>query len=275
MVDILLVVFAWQSSGGMPEPVQAEVAWIAEGEFCEPETVLPLPDDTLLVSNVCDYRTEGDGYLTLLGPDGTVINSRQVEGLDSPLGMALVAGLLYIVDNNTVKVLHWPTYEQHATIPLQTSVANDVAVATDGTVYVTDTGRGEVAVVSPEGKHSLLIGEREFSGANGIHIEGKTLYVGGERLWRVGLKDNTVTTIGPDWLTDIDGIEMETDGTLQVTPVGGPLVRLVDGIKVIGGDGVSSANHGYAASLGLVLIPTGFDNSVIALKVLDRARLEE
>jgi len=30
---------------------------------------------------------------------------------------------------------------------------------------------------------------------------------------------------------------------------------------------VSSANHGYAPSLGLALIPTGFDNTVIAIRV--------
>jgi hypothetical protein len=49
--------------------------------------------------------------------------------------------------------------------------------------------------------------------------------------------------------------------------VGGPLVRLVDPVEVLGGDGISSANHGYAAKLGLALIPTGFDNTVIAIRV--------
>ncbi len=60
---------------------------------------------------------------------------------------------------------------------------------------------------------------------------------------------------------------MEPDDTLQVTPVGGPLVRLGSSIEILGGDGVSSANHGYAHKLGLALIPTGFDNTVIAIRV--------
>ena len=33
------------------------------------------------------------------------------------------------------------------------------------------------------------------------------------------------------------------------------------------GEQISSANHGYAARLGLALIPTGFDNLVIAIRV--------
>lgn len=267
MIDILLAILFGQTVVAMPDATPADIVWVAEGMFCEPETVLPLPDDTLLVSNVCDFRTEGDGYLTLLGADGKVIEDRQVDGLDSPLGMTIVGELLYVVDNNQIKIFRWPSYEQTGTIALHTSVANDVAVASDGTIYVTDTARGEVAVVSPRDEHSLLIGASQFKGANGIHLDGDILYVGGERLWNVDLNDGSATTLGPAWLVDIDGIETESDGTLQVTPVGGPLIRLADEIEVLGGEGVSSANHGYAEALGLVLIPTGFDNTVIAIQM--------
>ena len=99
-----------------PEPAQADVAWVASSAFCEPETVLPLPDDTLLISNVCDFRKAG---------------------------------------------------------------------------------------------------------------------------------------------------------TLQITPVAGPLVRYCNSYRfeILGGDGISSANHGYAASHHLALIPTGFDNKVVAINI--------
>lgn len=269
MKSLLLVLVTAQLATSMPTPLEADVVWIAEDGFCEPETVLPLPDDTLLVSNVCDYRTKSDGYLTLLDADGRTINPRQVDGLDSPLGMTLFNDRLYVVDNNAVKVFDWPSYDHKVTGALLTSVANDIAVAGNGNIYVTDTARGEVAVLSPTFEQSLLIDAGRFPGANGIHVDGDIVYVGGEKLWRVDLSDSSVAVVGPEWLTDIDGIEMEADGTLQVTPVGGPLVRLGDQVEVLGGDGISSANHGYAANLGLGLIPTGFDNTVIAIRVDD------
>ncbi len=253
----------------MPDPDSATIAWTAAGEFCEPETVLPLPDDTLLISNVCDFRQTGNGFLTLLDGAGEVIDWRVVEGLDAPLGMALVDGLLYVVDNNQVRILEWPGYKASEIVSLETQVANDIAVSADHTLYVTDTARGEVTVITPGREQSLLVGAAAFSGANGIHIDGKVLYVGGERLWRVDLEDSTVSPIGPAWLADIDGIEMEADGTLQITPVGGPLIRLGPEIQVLGGDGVSSANHGYAERLKLALIPTGFDNTVLAIQLAD------
>jgi len=78
-----------------------------------------------------------------------------------------------------------------------------------------------------------------------------------------------VEIIGPEWLGDIDGIEIEADGTLQITPVAGPLVRYRNeqDIEILAGEGISSANHGYAAGLKLALIPTGFDNTVIAIRI--------
>ena len=263
---LLLLAFT-QLIAGMPEPEQADIAWVAEGGFCEPETVLPLPDDTLLVSNVCDFRTAGTGYLTLLDAEGEALDWRVVDNLDAPLGMALVDDRLYVVDNNQVKVFRWPGYEPLSTFALETAVANDIAVAEDHTVYVTDTARGEVVVLTESAEPSLLTGEASFSGANGIAVKGDDLFVGGDRLWHVDLDSGSVTALGPEWLADIDGIELEADGTLQVTPVGGPLVRLSDPLRVLGGDGVSSANHGYATGLGLALIPTGFDNTVIAIRI--------
>ena len=35
-----------------------------------PETVLALPDNTLLVSNVCGFKQRGNGFLSLLDSQG-------------------------------------------------------------------------------------------------------------------------------------------------------------------------------------------------------------
>ena len=235
-----VVISAQEYSG--PEPAAADIAWVAEGEFCEPETVLALPDETLLVSNVCDFREQGTGYLSLLDAKGAVIDWRVLDGLDSPLGMALDGDKLYVVDMNRVRVLRWPGYEALEIIELDTKVANDVAVA-DGVLYVTDTAAGEVVVIAGDRELSRIETESPFDGANGIAVDGDSLYVGGTRLWRYDLRAKSTETIGPEWLADIDGIEIEADGALQLTPVAGPLVlyRNDDDIEVLGGRGVSSA----------------------------------
>ncbi|MDJ0710603.1 MAG: hypothetical protein QNJ14_09445 [Woeseiaceae bacterium] len=259
-------------SATRPDPVAAEIAWVATGEFCEPETVLPLPDDTLLVSNVCDFRERGSGFLTLLDKEGQALHWRIVDGLDAPLGMALVGDRLHVVDNNRLRVFRWPGYEPLESIDLDTAVANDVAVAPDGVIYVTDSARHQVTRRLSDGTQSVLTGQAQFTDANGIALDGERLFVGGARLWSVKLRTGDVTTIGPAWLADIDGIELEADGTIQLTPVGGPLIRYRDDddIQIFAGDGISSANHGYAPRLRLALIPTGFDNTVLAIRLANR-----
>ena len=267
MLRLLPFILCASVHAQMPAPIPADIAWVAEGEFCEPETVLPLPDNTLLVSNVCGFSEPGSGFLTLLAADGEVIDWVILDNLDAPLGMALHRDQLYVIDANRVRILRWPGYEPVKPIALGTDVANDIAVGPDDTIYVTDTARGEVVVVTPQLEESILTGQPQFPGANGIHIDNEDLYIGGKRLWHVDLRDHAVTTIGPEWLSGIDGIEQQADGTLQLTPVAGPLIRLQAEIEVLGGDGVGSANHGWSEKLRLALIPTGYDNTVIAIRV--------
>lgn len=255
----------------LPAAQQADIVWVANGEFCEPETVLPLPDNTLLVSNVCGFAEMGNGFLSLLDGNGQALDWRFIQGLDSPLGMAQAGERVYVVDSNRLKVFAWPEFDLLNTVDLDTKVANDVAVKSDGTIFVTDTAGHQVIVVSANGDQSVLMGKPMFQGANGVHVDGDVLYVGGARLWRVDLLENSVEDIGPKWLVDVDGIELEPDGVLQITPVAGPLIRYCNQkvFEVLDGPGVSSANHGFASRLGLALIPTGFDNSVIAIRVPD------
>jgi sugar lactone lactonase YvrE len=269
VTTLFAVIAAGVVQAASPPPIEADIAWVSRGEYCEPETVLPLPDDTLLISNVCGFSEPGSGFLTLLGADGTVIDWRVVEGLDSPLGMALQGNRLYVIDNNHLKILAWPGYDLQESIELETMVANDVAVSKGGDAYISDTAAGEVIKLSVDGAQSVFIGQEKFPGANGMEIHDGYLYVGGKRLWRVNLQDLDVELAAPEWVSDIDGIEFEADGALQATPVAGPLIRFPEdgNIQILAGEGVSSANHGYAPRLGLALIPTGFDNEVIAIRV--------
>ena len=85
----LTLLAALAVSAGGPEPLEADIAWVASGEFCEPETVLPLPDDTLLVSNVCGFSEPGNGFLSLRDAEGRVLEWRIVAGLVAPLGMGM------------------------------------------------------------------------------------------------------------------------------------------------------------------------------------------
>ena len=107
------------------------------------------------------------------------------------------------------------------------------------------------------------------SASRRLHLTDEALYVGGEYLWRVDLASEEVERVGPPSLGDIDGVEGDGAGGLVVSVVGGPVWHLgAEGeVAVWTAPGVSSANHLYLEELRLVVVPTGFDGTLVAFEM--------
>jgi len=69
--------------------------------------------------------------------------------------------------------------------------ANDVAVADDGTAYVTDTQANAIYVVDADYEPSLLVRFEDGPGPNGLvhHLSGYLLVARGDTLWKVPVDD--------------------------------------------------------------------------------------
>ena len=117
--------------------------------------------------------------------------------------------------------------------------ANDIAVAPDGTAYVTDSAAGIVYRVTTSGNAEVLVRDTRLSspdgnGANGIVLHDGVLIVGNfsaGTLWRVPLTapaDVRQVRVAES-LVGVDGLTLEPDGTiLAVTNSlgGGPAARV-------------------------------------------------
>jgi sugar lactone lactonase YvrE len=112
-----------------------------------------------------------------------------------------------------------PDAEAHA--------ANDVAIAPDGTAYVTDTLAGLVYEVEPDGDSSVLVEDPALAarggfGANGIVYRGGKLVIGNYSdgsLWTVDVDDpGTVERVATDAdLTGVDGLTWDGRTLVAVT----------------------------------------------------------
>ncbi|MEY2929470.1 MAG: hypothetical protein RL033_219 [Pseudomonadota bacterium] len=116
--------------------------------FLGPEAALHDPEaDVYLVSNSNGGRGEadGNGFISRVSPDGTVLALKWIDGaagagLDAPKGMALVGDELFVADLTTLRSFDRKTGQALGKVAIATAqFLSDVAAAPDGTLYVSDT----------------------------------------------------------------------------------------------------------------------------------------
>lgn len=119
----------------------AETIWSTSG-LATPESVLHDPGrDIFYVANVAgDDPTakDGNGYVSILGPDGTMKVEQWVTGLDAPKGLFLEGSTLYLSDIDRLVAIDVAAGTVAGTWPAEgAQFLNDVTVA-DGRVFVSD-----------------------------------------------------------------------------------------------------------------------------------------
>lgn len=156
------------------DPVATLVASV-EG-FSTPESVYyDAAADRYLVSNINGSPTEkdGNGSIAVVSPEGKIINASFIVGtkvakLDAPKGMAIRKGILYVADITVVRKYDAKTGKAKGQITVPgASFLNDITVAENGTMYVSDSGlkagkegfepSGADAVYSIDGKERVKI----------------------------------------------------------------------------------------------------------------------
>lgn len=197
----------------------------------QPESVVADPSGKwLYISNINGHPTElnAKGYISKVSRDGKVIDKHWVVGLDAPKGIAIKEGKLYIADMQTLHVINVEdgSLLQQFKAP-QAEMLNDVTVADDGTVYISDLLGGSIYRL----KQSQLLPwftDPELAHPNGLLWRQGELLVAN---WGTGLNDDfTTQTPGSLYRLNI------TTKTLAVVPGGYQLGNL-DGI-VVDGDNI-------------------------------------
>jgi len=180
-----------------PAPAPAEVAKpappsplfrITEG-ISTPESVLyDEVNDRYLVSNI-NGKPDGvdnNGYISELSPDGKVLKEKFIAGgagkvkLDAPKGSGISGGVLYVADISFVRLFDLKTGLPKGEIAAPgATFLNDIAVAKDGRVFVSDTGvktgpsgfeptGTDTVYVIEKGKLRTIAKGKELGGPNGL-----------------------------------------------------------------------------------------------------------
>jgi len=273
-------------SGSDSEPADAPAApsnpiTVTDVGFATPESVLhDVAADVYLVSNINGHplQPDGNGFISRLSPSGDVLNLKWIDGeaegvlLDAPKGMAIVGDVLYVTDITVVRMFDRVTGGPLGEITVEgATFLNDLAPASDGGVYLTDSGfrmtaeggfepSGADAVyhVAPNGDVHTLIADAGLGGPNGVvEVDGEVWVVtfGSGEMFRLvdgERMDLTAVTGG-----SLDGIISVGDRMLvsswanqevHAGAAGGEFIPVVTEVQ-------SPADIGYDATRTVLLIP--------------------
>lgn len=256
-------------------PVTLKFKWETEPSLTTCESVLhDEKKDVLYVSNIngAPDAKDGNGFISIVSMDGKVTEPSWVTGLDAPKGMGLHDGKLYVADINSVHEIDTETGKIAKTYRAEGSTfLNDITVDGDK-IYISDSRGGSIYVIE-DGKLSTFISD--LAGPNGLFADNGALVVA---LWDA----KTLNTLDPsskqitsrtDGIDNPDGIEAIANNEYLVSSWNG-MVHHIDAdwnktlVLDTRQDSVSSADIEYVKSKNLLLVPTFFNNTVVAYEVV-------
>jgi outer membrane protein assembly factor BamB len=269
-----------------PTPVFRITAGIAT-----PESVLyDEANDRYLVSNIngSPDGVDGNGYITEVSPEGKVVKEKFIAGgvakakLDAPKGTGISGGVLYVADISFVRLFDLKTGAPKGEVNFPgATFLNDIAVAKDGRVFVSDSGikagpggfepTGTDAVyVIEKGKPKAIARSKDLAGPNGLLVVDHGVLVvtfNGDELYRLDEK-GVKRDITPVPEGGLDGIIQVGDALYISSWKGSAIYRgsLGGKFELAFSELKGAADIGFDSKRKRVLVPRFLEN---ALEVYD------
>lgn len=253
--------------------------WQIEDRLSVPESILfDGTDNILYVSNINGQPTEKNqkGFISKITLDGKIDVLNWATGLNAPKGSAIFGEFLYVSDIDHLVQIHRKTGKIENRFPAQgAQFLNDVVTDVKGNVYVSDmSAENSVIYQLYQGRMQVWLKGPEIKNPNGLHMEPDRLIIGNSgdgSIKAVNLLDKKITTLATVG-SGIDGLRPDGNGNFFVSDwqgktslvmASGQIHTLLDTTA----SKVNSADLEYIISRKLLLIPTFFDNRIIAYEV--------
>ena len=224
---------------------------------------------------------DGDGVISILKPDGTVVNPRWFSGLNAPKGLRSSGGVLWVADIDRLVGITIENATTHAIHEVAgAKFLNDVAITKRGSVLVSDMLASTIYALQGD-KVSKVASGVELDSPNGLLVNGGTLYIAGwgrdiqasfetltlGRLLALDLRTRKVQPVTKATVGNLDGLELDGKGGFLVTDwiegavlhisAKGAVTSVLDLPK-------GSADIAYLSKKKLLIVPQMLENKVTA-----------
>jgi hypothetical protein len=288
LVIATATLLAAQAPSSRPAP---PALWSVTADLASPESAFfDAASNSIFVSSINGGVTDkdGNGYISRVTVDGKVVNAKWATGLNGPKGLRSVGGTLWAADIDEVVGIEIASGRITQRVKLEgATFLNDLATASDGTIYVSDSMKARIYMVK-DGKGSVFVeGEDLIETPNGVLVDGNRVIVGsmglgvfgpagrgrgtgapaGGKLFAFDRVTKARTVITPQPIGGIDGIELDGRGGYLVTDVFGSRLLHVNAAgtaRTLLEFPTAGADFGYIASRRLAIVPFLNANSLSA-----------
>lgn len=259
--------------------------WETTG-FQTPESaIVDTASNVIYVSNIAGGPADrdGNGYISKLSPDGKVTVEKWVTGLDSPKGLGLHGGKLFVADLDKlveIDVASGNIVTKHEAAGAK--ILNDVAIDGEGNVYTSDWPGNAIWRLSG-GTFEKWLESDKLANPNGLLIDGDKLIVAAwgameadfstktpGNLLAVNLADKSISNLGNGKpVGNLDGLErFDADSFIVTDWVAGKVFQITRAgdAKELLALGQGSADLTYNATTRTAIIPLMVDGKVVAYK---------
>lgn len=248
--------------------------WATDRVLETPESVFyNQQKNEIYVSNINGNPTDkdGNGFISLLDTTGKIIELQWITGFDAPKGMAVLRDTLIVTDIDKIYMISISQRKILESIKVEgASFLNDVVILNDGSALVSDMAAENIVIIK-DGKAEVWLTDELLVKPNGLALMKNSLAVGVKNsILKVDLSTKEVKVLieetGP-----VDGLIHLNGNKFIISDWAGRITLVNPSEKILLSN--STENNIQAADLGCihnkkwVLVPTFFDNRVIAAQL--------
>lgn len=249
--------------------------WATPQSLRVPESVLYDPvREILYISNINGSPLEknGKGFISRIALSGAILDLEWVAGLNAPKGSGIWQGKLYVTDIDELVEIDIETGKILNKFPAAgAGFLNDIAVDPSGNIFISDMSeQNSVIYKFSNGSLEVWLKDPQISQPNGLFVEAGKLLVStwDGYLKTVDLQTKAIATLAKTGF-GIDGVQSDGKGNYLVSDWQGKTAFVSSSGEVrllldTSGSNVNSADIEYIPEKQLLLIPTFFDNRVVA-----------
>jgi len=251
-----------------------ETIWATDRVLKTPESVFYNQQrNEIYVSNINGNPTDkdGNGFISLLDTTGNITALKWISGFDAPKGMAVLHDTLIVTDIDKVHIISISQAKITQTIEVEgASFLNDAVLLDDGTAFITDMVVENIIMIK-DGKAMVWLTDELLVKPNGLALMKNSLAVGvNNGILKVDTASKAVKSFieetGP-----VDGIIYLGGNKFVISDWAGRITWVSPSEKIVLSNSTDSniqaADLGYITDKKWVLVPTFFDNRVIAAQL--------